>query len=84
MEACEGPCQVSGPGAGEAKLLPCIPDGRVHFRYPYCVLGRGALATQGRDPESLLFRPSAFSLGTWAELLSPSSVCLGGGVSAVK
>lgn len=54
MEACEGLCQVPGPGAGEAKLLPCIPDGRVRFRYPYCGLGRGALVTQGRDPESLL------------------------------
>ena len=41
-------------GVGEAKLLPCIPNGMVHFRYPYCVLGRGALVTLGRDPESLL------------------------------
>lgn len=63
-------------GAGEAKRLPCIPNGMVHFWYPYCVLGR--------DPESLLLGPSGLSSGTWAELLSPSSVCLGGGVSVVE
>ena len=63
-------------GAGGAKRLPCIPNGMVHFWYPYCVLGR--------DPKSLLLGPSGLSSGTWAELLSPSSVCLGGGVSVVE